>query len=251
MVKLSAPVFQPGEVDAMIAQILNEEQKAEFAQQKNLDFSFKASGIGIFRVNLFQQRHGASIVMRVLTEAISKLDRADLMAKLDAVEAILDLPETHVERVDFVAHRPELAAQLGADVWCVGGSPEAVAAAGFGTQLHAALFTNPMGLGPAAYRDTGRVGPVGGGRGCGWAARQPAADRSCGARDESAAASAATARSAPAPTKPNDELRDSDLLQERMRALLKRSFRKAMGRRPLLLPVIWEMGWKARHMDSF
>ncbi|HEX7152720.1 MAG TPA: ribonuclease J [Thermoanaerobaculia bacterium] len=40
---------------------------------------------------------------------------------------------------------------------------------------------------------------------------------------------------------PRDELRDSDLLQEKMRALLKRYFRKNMGRRPLILPVIWEM----------
>lgn len=38
-----------------------------------------------------------------------------------------------------------------------------------------------------------------------------------------------------------DELRDSDLLQEKMRATLKRYFRKTMGRRPLILPVIWEM----------
>ena len=40
---------------------------------------------------------------------------------------------------------------------------------------------------------------------------------------------------------PPDELRDSDLLQEKMRAALKRYFRKNMGRRPLILPVIWEM----------
>jgi len=42
-------------------------------------------------------------------------------------------------------------------------------------------------------------------------------------------------------TSPADELRDSDLLQEKMRAALKRYFRKNMGRRPLILPVIWEM----------
>ncbi len=42
-------------------------------------------------------------------------------------------------------------------------------------------------------------------------------------------------------TSPADELRDSDLLQEKMRAALKRYFRKTMGRRPLILPVIWEM----------
>ncbi|MGZ7078356.1 MAG: ribonuclease J [Thermoanaerobaculia bacterium] len=40
---------------------------------------------------------------------------------------------------------------------------------------------------------------------------------------------------------PREELMDSDLLQEKMRGLLKRYFRKNMGRRPLILPVIWEM----------
>jgi ribonuclease J len=38
-----------------------------------------------------------------------------------------------------------------------------------------------------------------------------------------------------------EELRDSDVLQEKMRAMLKRYFRKTMGRRPLILPVVWEM----------
>jgi ribonuclease J len=40
---------------------------------------------------------------------------------------------------------------------------------------------------------------------------------------------------------PRDQLRDHDQLQEQMRALLKRYFRKSMGRRPMILPVIWEM----------
>jgi ribonuclease J len=40
---------------------------------------------------------------------------------------------------------------------------------------------------------------------------------------------------------PAAELRDSDLLQEKMRARLKRYFRKSMGARPMILPVIWEM----------
>jgi len=38
-----------------------------------------------------------------------------------------------------------------------------------------------------------------------------------------------------------DELRNPDLLQEKLRASLKRYFRKSMGRRPMILPVIWEM----------
>jgi ribonuclease J len=40
---------------------------------------------------------------------------------------------------------------------------------------------------------------------------------------------------------PRDEMRDPDLLQEKMRALLKRYFRKKMSRRPMILPVILEM----------
>ncbi len=40
---------------------------------------------------------------------------------------------------------------------------------------------------------------------------------------------------------PPEELRDSELLRESMRAMLKRYFRKAMGRRPMILPVVWEM----------
>ncbi len=40
---------------------------------------------------------------------------------------------------------------------------------------------------------------------------------------------------------PAEELRDSEQVQEKMRALLKRYFRKTMGRRPMILPVIWEM----------
>jgi ribonuclease J len=40
---------------------------------------------------------------------------------------------------------------------------------------------------------------------------------------------------------PAEELRNPDIVQEKMRALLKRYFRKKMGRRPLILPVIWEM----------
>jgi ribonuclease J len=38
-----------------------------------------------------------------------------------------------------------------------------------------------------------------------------------------------------------EELTDSDVLQEKMRGLLKRYFRKTMGRRPMILPVILEM----------
>jgi len=46
-------------------------------------------------------------------------------------------------------------AALGPDAWCVGTSETPGPAASFGKALHAALFTNPMGLGPADYRSKG------------------------------------------------------------------------------------------------
>src|SRR5690606_23045641 len=50
----------------------------EFLTNQNLDYSFKAPGIGIFRVNLFYQRHGMAFVMRVLTESPPEIDKLNL-----------------------------------------------------------------------------------------------------------------------------------------------------------------------------
>src|ERR1700682_2561534 len=51
-------------------------------------------------------------------------------------------------------------AALGEHVWCVGTSDTPLAPKEFGKALHAALFTNPMGLGPADFRSAGCVREV-------------------------------------------------------------------------------------------
>jgi ribonuclease J len=38
-----------------------------------------------------------------------------------------------------------------------------------------------------------------------------------------------------------EEVRDAEIIQEKMRAMLKRYFRKRYERRPMILPVVWEM----------
>lgn len=80
MAKLNVPPLTPGEVEQMIFLTLTESQKAEIIANKNLDYSFKANGIGIFRVNIFYQRHGMSFVMRVLTENPPEIDDLNLPA---------------------------------------------------------------------------------------------------------------------------------------------------------------------------
>jgi succinoglycan biosynthesis protein ExoA len=54
----------------------------------------------------------------------------------------------------------EAFAALAPDVWCVGTSDTPLPTKAFGKALHAALFTNPMGLGPADFRATGSVREV-------------------------------------------------------------------------------------------
>ncbi|MBC7385846.1 MAG: type IV pilus twitching motility protein PilT [Cryobacterium sp.] len=80
MAKLNVPPLTPAEVEQMIMATLTDAQRAEIIKDKNLDYSFKASGIGIFRVNIFYQRHGMSFVMRVLTESPPEIDKLNLPA---------------------------------------------------------------------------------------------------------------------------------------------------------------------------
>jgi succinoglycan biosynthesis protein ExoA len=61
---------------------------------------------------------------------------------------------------DYVATIMNAFASLPAGVWCVGGNHELTAPTTFGRALHAALFSNPMGFGPADYRTFEEVRPV-------------------------------------------------------------------------------------------
>lgn len=69
MVKIAIPALTAPQVEQILAPILGEAAKAELIRDKNIDFSFKANGIGIFRVNCFYQRHGLGAVFRLLTES--------------------------------------------------------------------------------------------------------------------------------------------------------------------------------------
>ena len=61
--------------------------------------------------------------------------------------------------VDYVDTIMTAFDDLPADVWCVGGCADPTGASRFGRALHAALFTNPMGLGSADYHSA-QIRPV-------------------------------------------------------------------------------------------
>ena len=68
ILRVEMPALTAGDVEAVVTQVTSAAQKMELSEHKSVDFSFKAAGVGIFRVNIFNQRHGLSIVMRALTE---------------------------------------------------------------------------------------------------------------------------------------------------------------------------------------
>lgn len=68
IVKLGVPPLTQADLETMLKQCATPDQIAIFNKEKSADFAFKASGVGIFRVNVFLQRHGISLVMRVLSE---------------------------------------------------------------------------------------------------------------------------------------------------------------------------------------
>jgi twitching motility protein PilT len=68
MLKAGNGLMSPPEVIAMVGQLTTESQRVELTKELSIDFAFKAQGIGIFRVNVFQQRHGLALVMRALSE---------------------------------------------------------------------------------------------------------------------------------------------------------------------------------------
>lgn len=68
----------------------------------------------------------------------------------DEIVVRLDAHTTYGER--YLEAIDAALARLPPEVWCVGAAPSPGVQATFGLALHAALFTNPVGLGPAPFR---------------------------------------------------------------------------------------------------
>src|ERR1700693_4664147 len=83
-----------------------------------------------------------------LNRGLTLVGSDDYVVRLDA-HTIYE--PRYVERI------LEAFAGLGPDVWCVGTSDTPLPPKNFGKALHASLFTNPMGLGPADFRTSGQV----------------------------------------------------------------------------------------------
>ncbi len=72
--RIDTPPLKPADVEAMIAEFLSAHQKNELVQKRTLDTAIKVGGLGVFRVNVFYQRHGLAAVFRALPEEPPSLD---------------------------------------------------------------------------------------------------------------------------------------------------------------------------------
>ena len=78
MRRINLPPMEHKEVHAMIYDIMNDQQRKFYEENKEVDFSFEVPGLARFRVNAFIQNRGAAAVMRTIPSKILSL--ADLKA---------------------------------------------------------------------------------------------------------------------------------------------------------------------------
>jgi len=83
------PVLTPDASKNMIYSILNEEQKARFEKNWELDCSFAIPNLARFRVNVLRQNNGVEAVLRVIS---SKIPTPQQLGLTPALLGLADLP---------------------------------------------------------------------------------------------------------------------------------------------------------------
>lgn len=76
--KVDAPVLTKDRVHQMIYDILNDEQRKKFEEDRDLDFSVDLEGVARFRVNTYFQRRGQGAAFRLIPHIISSIEELGL-----------------------------------------------------------------------------------------------------------------------------------------------------------------------------
>jgi len=74
MRRINLPAMEHKEVHAMIYDIMNDEQRKFYEENKEVDFSFEVPNLARFRVNAFIQQRGAAAVMRTIPSKVFSLE---------------------------------------------------------------------------------------------------------------------------------------------------------------------------------
>ncbi len=76
--KVDVPPVTAEQAEALIREVLTEEERALLAERKNLDVCVKVPGLGRFRANFFTQRQGLDAVFRAIPQEIPRLETLGL-----------------------------------------------------------------------------------------------------------------------------------------------------------------------------
>ncbi|VAW48255.1 Twitching motility protein PilT [hydrothermal vent metagenome] len=87
--RIDAPVFGAEELQTMIYDVMNDEQRRQFESSLEADFSFELPNIARFRANIFQQNRGISAVFRTIPSKVLSLE------DLDAPEIFKEISNLH------------------------------------------------------------------------------------------------------------------------------------------------------------
>jgi twitching motility protein PilT len=64
LIKANSPALEPAQSEALILEILAEDERAHFLAHNDLDFAYSIPGVGRFRGNVYRQRRGIDAVFR-------------------------------------------------------------------------------------------------------------------------------------------------------------------------------------------
>ena len=82
LIPLDYPVISAVESQRMLVEILGESQMNELSTKRNVDFCYKAKGLGRFRTNVFIQRHGMDAAFRIIPKKIPTWEQVGLPTEL-------------------------------------------------------------------------------------------------------------------------------------------------------------------------
>jgi len=75
----------PGWVDSLAQELMNDKQKAEFSETKEMNLAMSVADMGRFRINIFRQRNETSMVIRNIVAEIPNADDLGLPSILKEV----------------------------------------------------------------------------------------------------------------------------------------------------------------------
>ena len=85
--KASGPPLEPAQSEALIMEILSEEDRVHFAAHNDLDFAYAIPSVGRFRGNVYRQRRGIDAVFRPIPPEPPTLEQLGLPSSLARLTA--------------------------------------------------------------------------------------------------------------------------------------------------------------------